>query len=228
MKRSWIIIGIILLVLILDQTLKIYIKTNFALREGFDILGLDWAKIFFVENRGMAFGMELPGGNGKLILSLFRIVMISFLGYLLWVMMKAKESMSLLIGFSLILAGAIGNMIDSAFYGLIFSESPYHSGLAAEFMPEGGGYAAFLHGKVVDMFYFPLIDTHWPEWVPRFGGDRFQFFRPVFNLADAAITSGVISILLFNRAFFLGPSKKNTSSDAEGRTSNLSNSSEEE
>lgn len=201
MNKSWTVCFVIFLVLLLDQILKIYIKTNFAYAEGFDMLGFDWAKIRFIENNGMAFGLSLGGTIGKLVLSLFRLVMIGFLVYLLRGMIKAKESIGILISFSLILAGAVGNMIDSAFYGLIFSESSYHGGQAILF-PEGGGYASFLHGKVVDMFYFPIIDTVLPEWVPFWGGDRFEFFKPIFNIADVSISTGVISILLFHRKFF--------------------------
>jgi signal peptidase II len=165
------------------------------------ILGLNWALIHFVENNGMAFGLDLGGKYGKLALSLFRIVAVVFLIYYLRVMLKGKASMGLLISFALILAGAIGNIIDSALYGLIFSASPYHGGLATLFPPEGG-YAGFLHGKVVDMLYFPLFDGHFPDWFPFIGGEHFMFFKPVFNVADTAITAGVLNILLFQRSFF--------------------------
>lgn len=165
------------------------------------ILGLNWALIHFVENNGMAFGLDLGGKYGKLALSLFRIVAVFFLIYYLRLMLKSKAGMGLLISFALILAGAIGNIIDSAFYGLIFSESPYHGGLATLFPPEGG-YAGFLHGKVVDMLYFPLFDGHFPAWFPFVGGQHFMFFKPVFNIADTAITVGVLNILLFQRSFF--------------------------
>jgi len=202
LKRWWIVAIIILVVLIIDQWLKIYIKTNLQYGTGFDILGLSWAKIHFVENEGMAFGMSFGGKVGKLALSIFRTLMVSFLFYLIHGLIKTKESVGLIISFALIVAGAIGNILDSAFYGLIFSESTYHGGIATMF-PEGGGYAGFLQGKVVDMLYFPLIDTKWPEWMPGIGGNRFQFFKPVFNIADTAISTGVISILLFHRKFFI-------------------------
>jgi signal peptidase II len=154
----------------------------------------------------MAFGFEFGGKIGKLLLSLFRILMVGFLIYLVRGLIHAKESVGLIISFALIIAGAIGNIIDSAVYGLIFSESSFHGGLA-EMFPSEGGYAGFLYGRVVDMLYFPLIDLNWPEWMPFVGGNRFQFFRPVFNLADAAISTGVISILLFHRKFFLANDK---------------------
>lgn len=204
--------AVILIILLLDQLLKIWVKTNMNYGEEFNILGLDWARIHFVENEGMAFGFAFGGSKGKLFLSLFRIVAVSFICYILYGLWKANQPLSLLISLGFIFAGALGNIIDSAFYGLIFSSSPYF-GPTAEFLPEGGGYASFLMGKVVDMLYFPIIDTHYPEWFPWFGGDRFQFFKPVFNLADTAITTGVISIILFHRKFFqegplLGQSKK--------------------
>ena len=195
------------MVLILDQWLKIYVKTSIPYGSGFDILGLSWAKIHFIENEGMAFGFEFGGKAGKLILSIFRILMVGFLIYLIRTLILAKESIGLIVSFALIIAGAIGNIIDSAFYGLIFSESSFHGGLA-EMFPTEGGYAGFLYGRVVDMLYFPLIDTHWPDWMPVVGGNRLQFFRPVFNLADTAISTGVISILLFHRKFFLADDKE--------------------
>lgn len=217
-------IGVILLVLIIDQWVKIYIKTHLSYATGFEIFGLDWARIHFVENEGMAFGITfgdkcigvsrddgtcaglvLTPETGKLILSSFRIVMVGFLMYLIRELYIAKEPLGLLLSFCLILAGAMGNIVDSAFYGIIFSESAYH-GSVAELLPDAGGYSSFLHGKVVDMFYFPLIDTILPDWIPLYGGKRFEFFRPVFNVADAAISIGVTIILLFYRRFLLKPS----------------------
>jgi len=201
LKRGPLVIFVILLVLILDQWLKVYVKTSFNLGEGFNILGWSKGQIHFVENKGMAFGLELGGDYGKLVLSLFRIFMIGFLIYVVHGLIKTKESLGLLISFSLILAGAIGNMIDSAFYGIIFSASTYH-GPVASFMPETGGYANFLYGKVVDMFSFPLVSTRFPSWFPFWGGEPFDFFKPIFNIADASIFTGVASILLFHRNFF--------------------------
>ena len=221
LKRWQILLGIVLLVLIVDQSVKIYIKTTLSYATGFEILGQDWARIHFVENEGMAFGITfgnkcigvkaedgicnglvLKPQSAKLILSIFRILMVGFLFYLIRELYKAKEPLGLMICFCLILAGAIGNILDSAFYGLIFSASPYHQEVAQLF-PEGGGYAPFLQGKVVDMFYFPMIDTILPDWVPRYGGKRFEFFRPVFNVADGAISVGVALILIFYRKFLL-------------------------
>jgi len=199
LKKSHIVILIILVVLLLDQTLKFYIKTNFAIGQGFDILGIPWAKIHFIENEGMAFGISFGNEIGKLLLSLFRIIMVIVLAYMIKKLIDAGESTGLLISFSLIIAGALGNIIDSAVYGILFSDSPYHTNQVAEFLPEEGGYAPFLFGKVVDMLYFPIINTTWPDWVPAWGGQPFRFFKPVFNIADSAISTGVISILLFHR-----------------------------
>lgn len=167
--------------------------------EYFKLFNLDWARIHFVENPGMAFGIELGGNYGKLILSIFRIIAVGFLSYYLSILIKEKASKGLLVSFSLILAGALGNIIDSAFYGLIFSES--YPGTVARIFPAEGGYGTFLHGKVVDMLYFPLFNGTYPDWMPFKGGQPFLFFKPVFNLADSAITTGVISILLFQRSF---------------------------
>lgn len=201
MKKSHIVIAIILLVLIIDQALKIYIKTSFELGKGFLMFGQEWAKIHFVENDGMAFGLSFGGVIGKYILSIFRIILVMVLIYIIRGMIKAKENTGLLIAFALIIAGAIGNIIDSAFYGMIFSASPYH-GSVAEMFPEGGGYAPFLRGKVVDMFYFPMYKGVLPEWIPFRGGKTFSFFNPVFNVADTSISIGVFSILVFYRSFF--------------------------
>jgi signal peptidase II len=199
-KKFW-LIAIVFTVLVLDQWLKIWVKTNMEYGDEFKILGIDWALIHFVENNGMAFGLSLGGEYGKLVLSVFRIIAVGFLIYYLNFLLNSGAKRGILISFSLILAGAIGNIIDSAFYGLIFSESTYHGGLA-EIFPEAGGYATFLHGKVVDMFYFPIINGFLPEWFPIWGGKHIMFFQPVFNVADASITLGVINMLLFNRTFF--------------------------
>ena len=192
---------LVLHVLILDQALKIWVKTNMGYGSEINLLGLSWAKLHFVENNGMAFGISLKGSYGKLALSLFRIVAVVGLAYYIHILAKAKASLGLLMCFGLILAGALGNIIDSAFYGLIFSASHHGSHLATMF-PEGGGYAGFLYGKVVDMFYFPLFKGHFPEWFPFWSGESFLFFRPVFNIADVAISTGVISIIVFHRDFF--------------------------
>jgi len=202
--------GTMLLVLLLDQTLKFWIKTHMEQGEEFLILGLPWARIHFVENEGMAFGLSFGGSHGKLFLSVFRLVAVSFLFYLLYRMIQSKENKWVVLSFSMILAGALGNIIDSLFYGMIFSASPYHGGLAQLF-PEGGGYAPFLMGKVVDMFYFPMFRGQFPEWLPVWGGEEFEFFRPVFNVADSSIFCGICLFLLFYRQVKPQHSTENTS-----------------
>ena len=216
LKRSVKVLLIILFVLLIDQSLKIWVKTHMEYNESFEIFGLKWAMIYFVENPGMAFGIELGGNYGKLALSLFRIFAVGFLIYYLRHLIRSNIGFGLLTSFSLILAGAVGNIIDSAFYGMIFSESPFHGGLA-EMFPEGGGYAGFLHGKVVDMLYFPIIEGRFPDGMPFWGGKQFLFFKPIFNIADLSITLGVINILLFQRSFL--SSSKNTASAEEMKPS---------
>jgi signal peptidase II len=186
-KRAYLSIIVIGAILLIDQTLKFWIKTNMILGQEFMIFG--WFRIHFLENEGMAFGMTFGGGAGKLILSILRIVVVA--GIIWWIcdLIRKNGSKCLIISVSLVAAGALGNIIDGCFYGLIFNDSYYQ---VAQFLPEGGGYAPFLYGKVVDMFYFPLLEGVYPKWVPIVGGSDFLFFRPVFNIADAAITIGVI------------------------------------
>jgi signal peptidase II len=184
-------------ILLIDQVLKIIIKTNMVIGEEIPVLG-NWFRIHFLENNGMAFGMEWGGKAGKVALSVFRMVAIIGIAWYLDSIIRKKASLGLILSVSAIIAGASGNLIDSAFYGIIFSES-WHT--TAVLFPEGGGYSSFLHGRVVDMFYFPLIDTHWPDWSPIKPGQSFIFFRPVFNIADASITTGVLAILLFQKRF---------------------------
>ncbi len=196
MKKSLIIILVILLI---DQSLKIWIKTHMFIGQEIHVIG-DWFILHFTENNGMAFGMELAGESGKLILSVFRIIAIILIAFYLAKITREKVHPVLVISISLIFAGALGNLIDSAFYGLIFSESAYYH--PAQLFPEGGGYSTFLHGKVVDMFYFPVIKGHYPGWFPFWGSQEFIFFRPVFNIADSAITVGVFTLILFQRKLF--------------------------
>ncbi len=174
--------------------------------ETFGILGLNWAQIHFVENEGAAFGLKYGGSTGKLVLSVFRIFMVAFLIYMIRKMIKSKEPVGFLIFFALIIAGAIGNIIDSLFYGVIFSESSPHT--VATLFPEGGGYANVFYGKVVDMLYFPLFEFRMPQNFPLWGGQVVKFFRFVFNIADSAITVGVIGILLFYRKYFTKSTKQ--------------------
>ncbi len=190
---------IIVFILIADQILKIWVKSHMSLQEEIKILG-DWFSILFIENNGMAFGFEFAGEYGKIFLSLFRIAAVVAIGWYLFKLSKRDFPMGFIASIALIFAGAVGNILDSAFYGLIFEESNY--GKVAAFLPEEGGYAGFLHGKVVDMFYFPIIQGFYPKWVPFFGGEPFVFFRPVFNIADSAITIGIFSVLIFYRKQF--------------------------
>jgi signal peptidase II len=186
-QKGWGAVMIIILLLVLDQALKIWIKTHMQLHEHIRIT--PWFYIYFTENPGMAFGIEIIG---KLFLTLFRIVVVFFFAYYLYKIIKDNYKFGYIVCIALIFAGAIGNIVDSVFYGVLFDHS---TGQIATFMPEGGGYAGWLHGKVVDMFYFPLIDTVLPEWMPFCGGQDFIFFRPIFNLADSIICIGVF--LLF-------------------------------
>lgn len=167
---------------------------------GEEIAIFEWFKLHFVENEGMAFGMSFGGNYGKLALTTFRLIAVVFIGYLLRrLSLEPRISRGLLISISLIMAGALGNIIDSVFYGILFSDS---NAQIATFLPQGGGYAPLLHGKVVDMLWFPMYDGFFPHWLPVWGGTYFSFFRPVFNIADTAITVGVFIILLFQRRFF--------------------------
>lgn len=169
--------------------------------------GQDWFQIYFTENPGMAFGLELGGDYGKLALSLFRIIAVGFITYYLYILVKQKKSYGLIASISLIWAGAVGNILDSIFYGLIFTESSIHS--VATVTGIGEGYAGFLYGKVVDMLYFPLIEGHYPSWFPIVGGQHFQFFQPIFNIADTSISFGVGLVILFYRRFFNDLSEQN-------------------
>ncbi len=197
---------IIILILLIDQISKFYIKTHFQLGE--EIKVFDWFRILFVENEGMAWGAKIPGEYGKLLLTLFRLGAIVGIGYWLWDSIRNNGSAVLIVAISFIFAGAFGNIIDSVFYGLIFTHS---YGRVAEFMPEGGGYADVFYGKVVDMLYFPLYDGILPAWIPIWGGERFTFFEPVFNIADSAITAGVILLLIFNKKAFPQKEEKGSS-----------------
>ncbi len=194
LKKS---IVIIILILLIDQISKIYIKTSFVLGESITVF--EWFKIAFVENEGMAWGAKIPGKYGKLFLTLFRLVAIVGIGYWLWDSIKKKHSKILIVSIALIFAGALGNIIDSVFYGIIFNDS--HNQIATMFPPDGG-YGTLFHGKVVDMLHFPLWEGFLPEWLPFWGGQYFTFFDPVFNIADMSISTGFGLLIVFNKRAF--------------------------
>lgn len=184
--------GISLAAIIIDQIIKIWVKTNMYMHEVIDVT--PWFKILFTENRGMAFGMELMD---KLFLTSFRIFAVAFLIYIICKQIKQGIDYLFLVCLSLILAGAMGNILDCLFYGMVFNNPP--APLVAEFVPWGTGYDTIFYGRVVDMFYFPLVEWNWPGWLPFFGGEHFIFFSPIFNFADACISCGVIMVVLFCR-----------------------------
>ena len=188
--NGWIALSTIFSVLLIDQFIKIWVKTSMYWHESIRVT--DWCYIFFTENNGMAFGMEIIG---KLFLTSFRIVAVILIGYYLYRFIKLGLQAGFIVCISLILTGALGNIIDCVFYGVLFSEST--PGQIATFLPKGGGYAPMLYGKVVDMFYFPLIETTWPAWMPIVGGENFIFFSPIFNFADAAISCGIFALFIF-------------------------------
>ena len=193
MSKGKLAVLIVLLVLIVDQCVKIWIKTHMMIGEEINVAG-NWFIIHFTENNGMAFGIEFFGKAGKYILSSFRIIAVSAIGYYIYRMSKREIKTGYVVAIALIMAGALGNIIDSMFYGLIFNNS--YSQLATLF-PAEGGYAGFLQGRVVDMLYFPVIQGHWPAWSPIHPAEEFIFFRPIFNIADSAITTGMALVLLF-------------------------------
>ncbi|MBU3820821.1 lipoprotein signal peptidase [Flavobacteriaceae bacterium XHP0103] len=201
LKKS---ILLIIIILLIDQASKIYIKTHFRLQDSVEVFS--WFKIFFIENEGMAWGTRISDfvsfvseRTAKIALTIFRIIAIFGIGYWLYDATKKQGSKILTIAIALIFSGAMGNIIDSVFYGVLFSDSYMQ---VATFLPEGGGYDTLLHGKVVDMLYFPLYKGYLPEWLPIWGGQFFTFFEPVFNIADMAISTGFIMLIVFNRKAF--------------------------
>lgn len=198
---------LIILILVIDQALKIYIKTHYLLGEEHKVIG-SWFRLHFIENEGMAWGLQFGGGIGKILLTLFRLVAVILGTFYLRSIIQKKYHTGFIVCAALIYSGAFGNLIDSMFYGLIFSNSnPF---TIATLFPPSGGYASFFHGQVVDMLYFPIIHTHYPSWFPvkSWRGDEFEFFSPVFNLADSSISIGVIALLIWQKTFF--PEKHST------------------
>ena len=189
-SKGWLSAAIIMVLLLIDQVIKIYIKTHMYLHESIRVT--DWSYIYFTENNGMAFGMQI---FGKLFLTSFRVIAVAVIIWCLVKFVRANLKTGFLVCVSLILTGAMGNIIDSLFYGVFFTESTFSQ--VATFLPAGGGYAPLLYGKVVDMFYFPLIETEWPAWMPFIGGDHFVFFSPIFNFADSCISVGIVALLIF-------------------------------
>ncbi len=211
-------------VLFIDQFIKIYIKLNYPLGEVTRVAG-DWFILHFTENPGMAFGLEFGGDYGKLFLSVFRIIACGVGIWYITTLVKKGEHWGFILSVSLILAGAMGNIFDSVFYGVLFGESDEFN--VAKFMPEEGGYAGFLHGRVVDMFYFPIYEGHFPDWFPVWGGEDFQFFRPIFNFADFAISTGVGIILVFQKKFINEHQHHKTETTTDASTESIQENSNE-
>jgi len=192
-------VSLILLILLIDQIVKIQIKTTMTIGESITVFG-NWFFIKFIENPGMAFGLDIPGKMGKPVLTIFRIIAVIAIGWYLHQLIIKKVKTGLILCVALIFAGAMGNIIDSVFYGVIFNESTYFN--IAQIFPPEGGYSSLLHGRVVDMLYFPVIRGTYPSWFPFYAGQDFVFFRPIFNIADSSISAGIISILLFQKRYF--------------------------
>ena len=208
---------IICLIVVADQALKIYVKTHFHAGESHAVIG-NWFRLYFIENEGMAYGWKFGGEWGKLLLTLFRLAAVIFGVFYLRKIIQKKYHPGFIVCAALIFAGALGNLIDSMFYGLIFEDSSMFTYNVAKIFP-AHGYAGFLHGKVVDMLYFPIIrNTHFPTWIPFWGGEDFEFFRPIFNISDAAISVGIITILLLQKRFFKSNNQNVASKSVETAT----------
>jgi signal peptidase II len=208
---------IICLIVVADQALKIYIKTHYHAGESHAMIG-NWFRLYFIENEGMAYGWKFGGEWGKILLTLFRLAAVIFGVFYIRKIIRDKYHPGFIVCAALIFSGALGNLIDSMFYGLIFEDSSMFSYNIAKMFP-AHGYAGFLHGKVVDMLYFPIIrNAHFPAWIPFWGGEDFEFFRPIFNISDAAISVGIITILVFQKRFFKSNSKNIAAKSIETQT----------
>lgn len=208
-KQATLVTLLIAAVLVVDQVVKVLVKTNMQIGEDIPLIG-EWCRLHFTENEGFAFGMSMGGAIGKVVLTLVRLVASVAIAWYLTKIVKRGTRTSLAVSLALVFAGAVGNLIDSCFYGLIFNESYY---TVATLFPAGGGYAPLLHGKVVDMFYFPLFEFDWPMWVPFVGGNHFEFFNAIFNVADSAITIGIIWLIIDQ--FFIAPKCKKSEDNGE-------------
>lgn len=208
-KQARLVTLLIAAVLVVDQVVKVLVKTNMQIGEDIPLIG-EWCRLHFTENEGFAFGMSMGGAIGKVVLTLVRLVASVAIAWYLTKIVKRGTRTSLAVSLALVFAGAVGNLIDSCFYGLIFNESYY---TVATLFPAGGGYAPLLHGKVVDMFYFPLFEFDWPMWVPFVGGNHFEFFNAIFNVADSAITIGIIWLIIDQ--FFIAPKCKKSEDNGE-------------
>ena len=201
-KQARLVVLLVTALIVVDQVVKILVKTNMQIGEDIPLIG-EWCRLHFIENDGFAFGMSMGGATGKVVLTLVRLVASAVIAWLLVRMVKGGTRSSLVVSLALIFAGAVGNLVDSCFYGLIFNESYYS---VATLFPADGGYAPLLQGKVVDMFYFPLFEFDWPTWVPLVGGNHFEFFNAIFNVADSAITIGIVWLMIDQ--FFIAPKYK--------------------